>query len=299
MKNNLGLIYALAAYTWWGFIPIFWKQLDHVGSAEIVMHRMVWSCVLVIGLIVLMKQWRQFIVLFSQPKTLFRLFIASSLVSINWGVFIWAVNNGRLVETSMGYFINPLISVLLGVVFFAERLRKGQLFALSIAMLGVLYLVIAYGTFPWISLTLAVTFALYAVAKKSISVPATHGMAVETLFFVVPALAYLSYIQSNGTGQFLDSSFNAWMLILGGLFTLIPLLLFAAAAKRVTMTVLGMAQYIGPSLQLFIGVFLYGEPFGSDRMISFGLIWLALAVYSVDQIRHQRKSRKLKKIIIA
>lgn len=299
MKNNLGLIYALAAYTWWGFIPIFWKQLDHVGSAEIVMHRMVWSCVLVVSLIVLMKQWRQFSALFSQPKILFRLFIASSLISINWGVFIWAVNNGHLVETSMGYFINPLVSVLLGVIFFSERLRKGQLFALSIAMLGVLYMVIAYGAFPWVSLTLAITFALYGVAKKSISVPATHGMAVETLFFVIPALAYIAYIQSDGTGQFTDSSFNTGMLILGGLFTLIPLLLFAAAAKRVTMTVLGMTQYIGPSLQLIIGVFLYGEPFGSDRMISFGLIWLALVVYSVDQIRHQRSSRKLKKAVIA
>lgn len=299
MKNNLGLIYAVAAYTWWGFIPIFWKQLDHVGSAEIVMHRMVWCCFLVIGLIVLMKQWRQFLVLFSQPKILLRLFMASSLVSINWGVFIWAVNNGHLVETSMGYFINPLISVLLGVVFFSERLRKGQLFALSIAMLGVLYLIIAYGTIPWISLTLAITFALYGVAKKSISVPATHGMAVETLFFVIPALVYLTYMQSNGTGQFTDSGFNAGMLILGGLFTLIPLLLFAAAAKRVTMTVLGMTQYIGPSLQLLIGVFLYGEAFGVDRMISFGLIWLALAVYSVDQIRHQRMTRRLKKNAVA
>jgi chloramphenicol-sensitive protein RarD len=299
MKNNIGLIYAIAAYTWWGFIPLFWKQLDHVGSAEIVMHRMVWSCLLVISLIVLMKEWRRFITLFSQPKVLLRLFVASSLVSINWGVFIWAVNNGHLVETSMGYFINPLISVLLGVVFFSERLRKGQLFALSIAMLGVLYLVVAYGAFPWVSFTLAITFALYGVAKKSISVPATHGMAVETLFFVVPALIYLIYIQLNGTGQFIESGFNTGMLILGGLFTLIPLLLFAAAAKRVTMTVLGMTQYIGPSLQLMIGVFLYDEPFGSDRMISFGLIWLALAVYSVDQIRHQRKSRRLKKAVIA
>lgn len=299
MKNNIGLIYALAAYTWWGFIPIFWKQIDHIGSVEIVMNRMVWSCVLVTSLIVVMKQWRQFRALFSQPKVLFRLFIASSLVSINWGIFIWAVNTGHLVETSMGYFINPLISVLLGVVFFSERLRKGQLFALSIAMLGVLYLVIAYGTVPWISLTLAITFALYGVVKKSINVPATHGMAIETMFFVIPALAYLIYIQMNGTGQFLDSSFNAGMLVLGGLFTLIPLLLFAAAAKRVTMTVLGMTQYIGPSLQLLIGVFIYSEPFGSDRMISFGLIWLALAVYSVDQIRHQRRSRKLKKPLIA
>ena len=295
MKNNLGFIYALAAYTWWGFIPIFWKQLDHLGSAEIVMHRMVWSCGLVFALIVIMREWGEFKRLFSQPTVLLRLFIASALVSINWGVFIWAVNNGHMVETSLGYFINPLISVLFGVLFFAESLRKGQIFALSIAFIGVLYLVIAFGSFPWISLTLAITFALYSVAKKSISVPATHGMAIETLFFVLPALGYLIYIESNGTGQFLDTNFNTGMLILGGLFTLVPLLLFAAAAKKVTMTVLGMTQYIGPSLQLLIGVFVYNEPFGSQRMIAFGLIWLALAVYSVDQIFYQKKVRRARK----
>lgn len=299
MKNNIGLIYALTAYTWWGIIPVFWRQLDHLGSAEIVMHRMVWSCIIVMAFIMIMRQWREFSGLFSQPKILFRLFIASTLVSVNWGVFIWAVNNGHLVETSMGYFINPLINVLLGVLFFAERLRKGQIFALSIAFLGVLYLVISFGAFPWVSFTLAITFALYSVAKKSISVPAAHGMALETLFFIIPAIAYLVYIEMNGTGQFTAPGYNWLMLILGGLFTLIPLLLFAAAAKKVTLTVLGMTQYIGPTLQLIIGVFVYNEPFGSERMVAFGLIWLALAVYSADQIRHQRQSRKAKKAVIA
>lgn len=299
MKNNLGLIYAFSAYIWWGFIPVFWKQLDHISSAEIVMHRMVWSCVIVLVMIMFMRQWREFSALFSQPKVMLRLLIASALMTINWGVFIWAVNSGYLVETSMGYFINPLINVLFGVLFFAERLRKGQMFALFIAFVGVLYLVLTFGAFPWISFTLAITFALYSVTKKSITVPAAHGMGLETLFFIVPAIAYLIYIEANGSGQFTASAFNASMLVLGGLFTLIPLLLFAAAAKKVTMTVLGMTQYIGPSLQLLIGVFIYNEEFGSERMIAFGLIWLALAVYSVDQIRHRRRSRKIKKEIIA
>ena len=299
MKNNLGLIYAFSAYIWWGFIPVFWKQLDHISSAEIVMHRMVWSCVIVLVMIMFMRQWREFSALFSQPKVMLRLLIASALMTINWGVFIWAVNSGYLVETSMGYFINPLINVLFGVLFFAERLRKGQMFALFIAFVGVLYLVLTFGAFPWISFTLAITFALYSVTKKSITVPAAHGMGLETLFFIVPAIAYLIYIEANGSGQFTASAFNASMLVLGGLFTLIPLLLFAAAAKKVTMTVLGMTQYIGPSLQLLIGVFIYNEPFGSERMIAFGLIWLALAVYSADQIRHRRRSRKIKKEIIA
>ena len=299
MKNNLGLIYAFSAYIWWGFIPVFWKQLDHISSAEIVMHRMVWSCVIVLVMIMFMRQWREFSALFSQPKVMLRLLIASALMTINWGVFIWAVNSGYLVETSMGYFINPLINVLFGVLFFAERLRKGQMFALFIAFVGVLYLVLTFGAFPWISFSLAITFALYSVTKKSITVPAAHGMGLETLFFIVPAIAYLIYIEANGSGQFTASAFNASMLVLGGLFTLIPLLLFAAAAKKVTMTVLGMTQYIGPSLQLLIGVFIYNEPFGSERMIAFGLIWLALAVYSADQIRHRRRSRKIKKEIIA
>lgn len=299
MKNNLGLIYAFAAYTWWGFIPIFWKQLGHIDSVEIVMHRMVWACVLVTLLIVISRQWREFKPLLSQAKLVFKLFIASVLVSINWAVFIWAVNTGHLVETSLGYFMNPLISVALGVVIFGEALRRGQLVALSIAAISVIYLVLSYGVFPWISLVLAVTFALYGAVKKSVSVPATHGLAIETMCLLIPAAVYLLYIESRGSGQFLALPSNTWLLVLGGLFTLVPLVLFAAAAKRISMTALGMTQYIGPSLQLLIGVFMYGESFGSQKMIAFGLIWLALGIYSMDQLRHQnglRRARKAQKI---
>lgn len=299
MKNNLGLIYALAAYTWWGFIPIFWKQLAHIDSVEIVMHRMVWSCALVTLLIIISRQWREFKVLFSQPSLLFKLFIASALVSVNWAVFIWAVNAGHLVETSLGYFMNPLISVALGVILFGESLRRGQFVALSIAALGVIYLIVSYGVFPWISLVLAVSFALYGAVKKSVSVPATHGLAIETMFFLIPAGVYLFYLEQLGTGQFFEGSSNGWMLVLGGLFTLIPLVLFSAAAKRISMTALGMTQYIGPSLQLMIGVLIYAEPFSSQTLVAFSFIWLALGIYSVDQLYHQnglRRARKAQKI---
>jgi len=259
MKNNLGLIYALAAYTCWGIIPVFWKQLNHVDSIEIVMHRMVWSCALVTALIIASRQWREFVALFSQTAVLLKLFIASALVSLNWAVFIWAVNTGHLVETSLGYFMNPLISVALGVVMFGEALRSGQIIALAIATSGVVYLVVSHGSF-------------------------------------IPALIYLSYIEFQGTGQFFSSPSNAWMLVLAGLFTLIPLVLFAAAAKRISMTALGMTQYIGPTLQLLIGVLLYREPFGAQKVIAFGLIWLALGVYSVDQLNYQREARRQRRL---
>lgn len=291
MQNNIGLIYAFAAYTWWGIIPLFWKQLDHVDSVEIVMHRMVWSCVLVTLLILLSRQWASFKPLLSRPKIMLSLLLASSLISVNWAVFIWAVNNDRLVETSLGYFMNPLISVALGVVLFSEVLRRGQWLALIVAGIGVVYLFATHGSFPWISFVLAVSFSLYSAVKKSISLPATHGMAIETLCFFVPALIYLVYIEWQGSGQFFQGSSNSWMLVLGGLFTLIPLLLFAAAAKRISLTALGMMQYIGPTLQLICGVLIYQEPFGSQKMIAFGFIWLALAVYSVDQISHRRRRR--------
>jgi len=293
MKNNQGLIYALGAYTWWGIIPIFWKQLSHVDSIEIVMHRMVWSCVLVTLLIVLSRQWRDFETLFSEPKILAKLFIASTLISINWAIFIWAVNTGHLIETSLGYFINPLISIVLGVAVFGEILSRGQLAALVLATIGVLYLLVSGGVFPWISFVLAITFSLYSAAKKSIKVAATHGMAIETMFFFIPSLAYLLYIEIRGVGNFFYLGSDPLMLILGGLFTLIPLLLFAAAAKRISMMALGMTQYIGPSLQLLIGVHLYGEPFNIQKVIAFGFIWLALGVYSIDQIYSRRQRMKL------
>lgn len=291
MKNYVGLIYALSAYLWWGLIPVFWRQLDHLPSAEIVAHRMVWACVIVVVMIVVAGQWRAFISVFSDKATLLRLVAASLFVTANWAIFIWAVNHGRIVETSLGYFINPLISVLFGLIFFGETLRRGQIIALLIAAVGVVFMVVFTGGLPLISLSLAITFAFYSVMKKQVSLPATHGLGIETLFTLLPAMAYLLYLNNSGQGAFGADVSTSLMLIFGGLFTLIPLLLFASAAKRMSMTALGMTQYIGPVCQLIIAVMIYKEPFGHIKFIAFAFIWVALVVYSIDQLKAQRQRR--------
>ncbi len=291
-KHNVGILYAIGAYACWGLFPIFWKQLDHIPILEIVMQRMVWSYLLIIGLIVVMGQFRPFISYLKQPQLLARLFIASLLMSLNWAVFIWAVNDGQVVESSLGYFINPLFSVLLGVVFFSERLRAVQSLAVFIAFIGVASLVINHGKLPMVSLALAITFSLYGVIKKTVSVPATHGMAIETLFMFVPAVGYVFYLSNTGQSHWGQSTNTDVLFILSGLFTLIPLVLFALAAKKISLTALGMTQYLAPFSQLAIGVFIYHEPFGSERMLAFSLVWCALFIYSVDQIIHQRKKSR-------
>lgn len=296
MNRNLGLIYAISAYTFWGIIPIFWKQISFVDSVEIVMHRMLWSCVLVVALIVVQGQWQSFRGHFSDAKLLQRLLVGSVLISVNWAIFIWAVNAGHIVEASMGYFINPLFNVLFGVLFFKERLRQGQLVALSMVGVSVAYLILGHGTVPYIALSLAVSFACYAAVKKSVQIPATHGLAIETAFMVLPATFYLLYLEQTGAGVFGSSVWLSSMMVLGGLFTLIPLVLFAAAAKLVSMTTLGMSQYIGPTLQLICGVFLYHEPFGTEKFIAFALIWLALLIYSIDELNMQRVRRKNRRL---
>lgn len=263
------------------------------------MHRMVWSFILVTALIILMRQGRSFLSLLKQPNVLLRLSVASILVSVNWAIFIWAVNDGRIVEASMGYFINPLITVSFGVIFFNERLRRGQLLAVLVMALGVLYMVLAHGELPWVALSLALTFALYGLVKKTIKIPATHGLSIETALMFIPALGYLLFLSSQGQGDFGGELSTSAMLVLSGLFTLIPLLLFSSAAKLVSMTALGMTQYIGPTLQLLIGVFLYNESFGEQQVISFGFIWFALVIYSIDQLKQQQERRKTRKTNLA
>ncbi len=291
MKNYLGLIYALSAYLWWGILPIFWKNLDHVPSLEIVTHRVIWACVIVFLIILLMREWSTFIALFKQKRILLQSIAASVLMTINWGVFIWAVTNQRIVETSLGYFINPLATVLFGMLFFGETLSKYQAAALLIAALGVAVMVFANGEVPIISLALAITFASYSVVKKKMSVSASHGLAIETLLMMIPAVIFLIYLESQGQNSFGGDIKTDVMLIMGGLVTLVPLLLFAAAVSKMSMTALGMTQYIGPICQLFIAVLIYNEPFGQERQLAFGLIWLALVVYSVDQLNAQRLRR--------
>lgn len=291
MKNHVGIIYAFSAYLWWGLVPLFWKQIDHVPALEIVMHRMVWACLIVFLLIVAMRQWRSFCSVFGDRKMLLRLLLASVLITANWAIYIWAVNNEHIVETSLGYFINPLITVLFGLFFFGEALRKIQVLALLLAAIGVAVMVVATGGVPLISLSLAVSFALYSVIKKKVRLPATHGLAIETMFSLLPAVVYLMYLSSQGRSSFGTDFGVSVMLVLGGFVTLAPLLMFAAAAKKVSMTTLGMTQYIGPSCQLVIGVMVYQEPFGLTKLLAFGFIWLALIVYSADQLYGQRQRR--------
>lgn len=288
MKQYHGLLYAIAAYTFWGLVPIFWKQLDHIDSFEIIGHRMIWSFFIVLGLIFVLKQWKSFVSIFSQPKVLLRSVFAACFIVSNWFMFIWAVTNEHMVQISMGYFINPLISVLLGVIIFKDQLRRVQLIPLAIMLIAVLFLVIKQGELPWIALFLAFTFAFYSAVKKTIQLPSIQGMAIETGAFFIPALGYLLFLNSNGIGSFGVASNITILLSLAGFFTIVPLLLFAAAAKRSSMTVLGMTQYIGPSLQLLIGVFIYKESFDQTQLIAFSLIWFALIIYSIDQIKHHR-----------
>lgn len=289
--KNIGLLYALLAYFLWGLAPIFWRFLEHVDSVEIVAHRMVWSCVAAVILVAAIGQWQQFKQLLRRKRVVARLFVGSVLISVNWGIFIWAVNSGNIVEASMGYFINPLINVLFGVLFFQETLRRNQSLAIALAMVGVAYLILMHGEVPYIALSLALTFSCYGAVKKSISIPATHGMAVETMLLILPALVYLVYLELNGGGAFANNLRTDTLLMMAGVVTLAPLVLFAMAAQRISMTALGMTQYLGPTLQLIIGIWLYNEPFGSERQIAFGLIWAGLCVYTVDQLHNRRKRR--------
>ena len=290
MSKNLGLATALLAYVLWGLAPIYWKQISHIDSSQIVAHRMVWSFVFSVIIVVIFSQWSEFLRLMKDRKLRRTLFYGSVLMALNWGIFIWAVNANHMVEVSMGYFINPLFTVLMGVIFFKESLRPMQIFALCVVVAGVSYLVFKHGYLPWIALTLAISFALYGVLKKSVTIPATISMAIEMGFFVIPALLFLLYgeFQQAGTSGFgVNTADNLW-LIFCGLMTLTPLILFASAAKVISLTALGMSQYIGPTLHLCAAIFLYHEPFDQSQFVSFSLIWLALIIYTIDQLYHRR-----------
>lgn len=220
-----------------------------------------------------------------------RLCIASILISVNWGIYIWAVNSGHIVESAMGYFINPLINVVFGVLFFRERLRFVQVAAVALATVGVGYLVYQHGSLPIIALSLALTFASYGAVKKTLNVDAAHGMAIETGFLFIPALAYLIYLGVDGSAVFGQQRGLDILFVIAGAVTLAPLVLFASAAKMISFTALGMTQYLGPSLQLIIGIWMYNEPFDSVQQVSFGLIWLALLIYTFDQWKTRRRIR--------
>lgn len=288
---NRGFWSALGAYLLWGLLPIYWKLVQSVPAYEILSHRTVWSLVLLLILLAYQRNWGWLRPTLTNRRTALTFLVASLLLAINWGTYIWAVNSNYVVETSLGYFINPLVNVAFGFIFLKETMRSGQKFALVFALLGVLYLTWNYGQPPWISLTLAFSWATYGLLKKQSSLKAIEGLSLETAMLVVPMGGYLIWLQMTGEAAFVNAGASTTLLLMGaGIATAIPLLMFGYGAQRITLTTLGLLQYVAPSMQFLIGVYIYGESFPPSRLLGFGLIWLALVIYSAETIHNHRQT---------
>jgi len=288
---NSGIWYALGAYVLWGLFPIYWKWLHHVPATQVIGHRIGWSFILLMIVIFATKQWTKFRSTLTR-RVLGIYLIAGLLLSFNWLIYVWGVNTEHVVETSLGYFINPLFSVLLGLIFLKERLRPLQWLPIGLAALGVIYLTWTYGSLPWIALSLTFTFGFYGLVKKLSPLGSLYGLTLETGLVFVPALGYLLYAQATGQGAFGHTGFVSDLTMIGsGVVTTVPLLMFASAAKRIPLTMIGIMQYIAPTLQFLIGVLVYKEPFTTTSLIGFSLVWVALIIFWVEGL-YARKEHK-------
>jgi chloramphenicol-sensitive protein RarD len=288
-ERRAGVASGLAAYGLWGLFPLYFPLLEPAGGLEIVAHRVVWSLLFVALLLTFLRAWPQVRATATDRRSLLVLLGAAVLIAANWLVFVYGVNSGHVVETSLGYFINPLVSVLLGVVFFAERLRRLQWVAVGIAAVAVTVLTVDYGRPPWIALALAVTFGLYGLMKKLVRVAAAPGLFVETALVVVPAVAVLAVLHAQGEGTAGEAGTGHLLLLLSsGVATAVPLLLFAGATRRIPLSTVGLLQYVTPLMQLAIGVFVYEEPMPPARLAGFVIVWVALAVFTADSLRTAR-----------
>jgi chloramphenicol-sensitive protein RarD len=284
-KTRQGNITAFSAYFLWGILPIYWKALKCVPSTEILAHRIVWSLLFVILLLSIQRRWQEAKgVLFVYSRV--RIFLVTSfLLAANWLTYIWAINTNQLVETSLGYFINPLVNVCLGVMFLRERLSGWQILSVALAFIGVLFLTVQYGRIPWIALTLASTFGIYGLLRKTARAESMVGLLCDTGMLTPIALGYLVIVSSRGLGTFGDAGLETHLLLVGaGVVTATPLLLFAHGARRIKYSTVGFLQYIAPTSQLLLGVVIYGEPFTRTHGISFGLVWLAIVLYAISNL---------------
>jgi len=284
-----GVLYAALAYAAWGLFPLYFKQVASVSSLEIVLHRSVWSLVFLLCVLAALRRWAWLPPLLRAPRSLGLFALSALLLSGNWLVYVWAVNHGRIVDASLGYFITPLVNVLLGTLVLHERPRLGQWLAVAIAALGVLWLALGAGQLPWVALVLAASFGIYGLLRKTSPLGTLEGLALETLLLAPLALPLLAWWTLRGQSALAagDAALVGWLLLAGPL-TALPLLLFAAGARRISLTTLGLLQYIGPTIQLALGVWLYREPFAGSRLFGFALIWLALVVYSGEGLIRQR-----------
>lgn len=290
-SEKQGVLFAIAAFLMWGLAPIYFKTLDEIDAMEILLHRVIWSVLFLVVILAVVKKWQPVKEALKNMKVVSWLIVSAALLAFNWGLFIWAVNNNHILDASLGYYINPLLNVLLGVVFLSERLRRLQLVAVTLAVTGVIIQLISFGSFPVIAFSLASSFALYGLIRKQLSVDTLPGLLIESLFMLPIALIYWWGYVSSPTSDLLQ---NTWLLnlllISAGIVTTLPLLCFTAAARRLRYSTLGFFQYIGPSLMFILAVVFYGETFSLDRVVTFGFIWTALALFSFDSYRASKRS---------
>jgi chloramphenicol-sensitive protein RarD len=293
-----GLAMAAGSFVLWGLMPLYWHLLKAVPSLQIIAHRIVWSALMVIGWLCWQRGAGWWRAVAAAPRLAGLLALSAGLIAFNWGLYIWAVNAGHVVETSLGYFVNPLLNVVLGVLFLRERLNPRQWTSVALAALGVAWLTWQYGHPPWIAISLALSFALYGLVRKLAAVDSIPGMGVESSYLFLPALALLFWGETHGAGGFIgNGAAGGWgwrldlLLVFGGALTALPLIGFAFAVRRVPLSIVGLMQYIAPTLQLACGVLVFGEPFGPERALGFGLIWIALALFAGDGLARSRRSR--------
>ncbi|NQZ04894.1 MULTISPECIES: EamA family transporter RarD [unclassified Idiomarina] len=296
VRARQGVFFALAAYSFWGFAPIYFKSVQQVPAFEILAHRIIWAFILVFILIVGLKRLNRLKPIIRSPKMMFRLTVATCLLGGNWFLFIWAVNANHMLDASLGYYINPLLNVAIGMAFFQEKMRRLQLFAIGLAIVGVGIQVVTFGSVPWVALALASSFAIYGAIRKRLPVDSISGLWLETTLLVPVMLGYLLFFADSPSA---DMTANSWqlnlLLMAAGLVTTIPLLCFTAAAQRIRYATLGFFQYIAPSLMFILAVNLYDEPLAESKLITFVIIWSALALYTFDSVIQRQRNRRLKK----
>ncbi|MFD5105475.1 EamA family transporter RarD [Streptomyces cinereoruber] len=291
-EGRAGLLYGIGAYAMWGLVPLFWPLLKPAGAIEILAHRMVWSLAFVGLALLVLRRWGWMRELARSPRKLGLITLAAAVITVNWGLYIWSVNAGHVVEASLGYFINPLVTIALGVLVLQERLRPAQWAAVGIGFAAVLVLAIGYGQPPWISLVLAFSFALYGLVKKKVNIGGLESLAAETAVQFLPALAYLVWLGGQGTLAFGSHGVGHTALLAAtGLVTAIPLVCFGAAAIRVPLSTLGLLQYLAPTFQFLLGIFYFHEAMPPERWAGFSLVWLALTILTWDALRTNRRSR--------
>ena len=290
---NTGILYATLAFLCWGLFPLYFHAIGEVPPMEILAHRMLWSLLFLVLVLSARQQWKWFPKVLQQPKVLLSFVASSLLLSANWGVYIWSVNNGHVIDASLGYFINPLINVLLGQLVLKEYLRRGQWMAIAVAAGGVAWLTWQSGQLPWIALILGITFGAYGLLRKTAALAALEGLSLETMMLFPLALIYVLWLSYHGDNAFINTPHDStrWLLAAAGPITAIPLLLFAAGARRIPMAVLGLLQYMSPTMQALLGVWVFHEAFTADRLIGFLIIWAALALYVAEGLWTGRRAK--------